>query len=180
LPLWLTLFFPLSRLKKSYGTHRFCGSPPFAQLHAFVETGAALFSNLSVPREHDLLFRAVIDSAPDGIVLFNQLGRIVLVDVQTEKLLECARAELVDQPIEILVPDRFRGRHRGHRAGYLSSRQLRPVGFGADFFGLRKDGTEFPVEISLCAANGEGEALVVSAIYDITERKRVEKRSAAF
>ena len=68
----------------------------------------------------DALFRAVIDSAPDGIVLINQLGRIVLVNTRTEKLFGYERSELLLQPIEMLVPERLRGRHRGHRAGYIS------------------------------------------------------------
>jgi hypothetical protein len=130
----------------------------------------------NTPMSGDALFRAVIDSAPDGIVLINQLGRIILVNAQTEKLFGYERSELLHQPIEMLVPERLRGRHRGHRAGYMSSLQVRPMGAGAELFGLRKDGSEFPIEISLSPVKVEGESLVCSAIRDITERKHVEDK----
>jgi PAS domain S-box-containing protein len=126
---------------------------------------------------HDVIvFRALIDAAPDGIIVVNQEGRIVLVNVQTEKLFGYNRAELLNQPIEILVPEGVRGRHRGHRAGYMSSPGLRPMGAGLELYGLRKDGTEFPIEISLSPIQTESGLLVSSAIRDITDRKRAQQR----
>src|SRR5713101_6792578 len=95
------------------------------------------------PIAGDAVFHALIDSAPDGIVIVNHEGRIILVNLQTEKLFRYSRTELLNQPIEILIPDRFRGRHRGHRAGFMGSPQLRPMGAGIELYGLRKDATEF-------------------------------------
>jgi len=133
-----------------------------------------MFSNL--PVHGDAFFRALIDAAPDGIVIVNQEGRIVLVNLQTEKLFGYARTELMEKPIEILVPERFRGKHRGHRAGFMNFQQLRPMGKGLELFGLRKDGTEFPVEISLSPIQTESGKMVSAAVRDITDRKRIEER----
>jgi len=130
-----------------------------------------------LPDSHDgVVFRALIDAAPDGIIVVNQEGRIVLVNVQTEKLFGYDRSELLNQPIEMLVPAGFRGRHRGHRAGYMSNPGLRPMGAGLELYGLRKDGTEFPVEISLSPIQTDSGLLVSSAIRDITDRKRAQQR----
>src|SRR5256885_2026342 len=133
-----------------------------------------MFSKLRV--HGDAFFRALIDAAPDGIVIVNQEGRIVLVNLQTEKLFGYPRTELLEKTIEILVPERFRGKHRGHRAGFMNYQQLRPMGKGLELFGLRKDGTEFPVEISLSPIETDSGRMVSAAVRDITDRKRIEER----
>jgi PAS domain S-box-containing protein len=122
------------------------------------------------------IFRALVDSAPDGVVVVNQQGRIVLVNLQTEQLFGYARAELLDQPIEILIPEQFRDRHPEHLAKYVHSPQLRTMGAGLELSGRRKDGTEFPVEISLSPIQTESGLLVSSAIRDVTKRKKAEQR----
>jgi protein-histidine pros-kinase len=117
-----------------------------------------------------------VEAAPNSIVVIDERGRIVIVNSQTEKLFGYGREELIGRPIEILVPERFRAKHPGMREDFFVDARVRPMGAGRDLFGLRKDGTEFPVEIGLNPIRTEQGILVLSAIVDITERQRAEKR----
>ena len=109
------------------------------------------------------------------MVIVNKTGTIVLVNSQAERLFGYPREELLGKPIEILVPERFRQPHHGQRDGYFAEPRVREMGAGLDLFGLRKNGEEFPAEISLSPLKTEHEMLVISSIRDVTDRKRVER-----
>ena len=97
----------------------------------------------------DAKFRGLLEAAPDAMVIMNQDGRLVLVNGQAERLFGYTRGQLLGAPVEILVPERFRERHPAHRTGYFHNPQPRPMGRGLDLYGRRRDGSEFPAEISL-------------------------------
>src|SRR5919199_3703854 len=123
-------------------------------------------------------FRALLESAPDAMVIADASGRIELVDRQTELLFGYAREELLGRDIEVLVPGRFRAAHVDHRQTARVSKRTRPMGAGLELYARRKDGSEFPAEISLSPIEAEGRRLVMAAIRDIAARQQARHQAA--
>ncbi|PYP70949.1 MAG: hypothetical protein DMD36_05105 [Gemmatimonadetes bacterium] len=120
-------------------------------------------------------FRAMVESVPHGVVMVDGSGEIVFVNRQTERLFGYAREALLGQPIERIVPTRFRERHPEFRATYFADPQARAMGAGRDLFGRRKDGTEIPVEIGLNPIETDEGLFVLASVVDISARKRAEE-----
>jgi PAS domain S-box-containing protein len=134
--------------------------------------------DITARKQAEIKFRGLLEAAPDAMVIANSDGRIELVNAQTERLFGYPRGELLGQPVEKLVPERFHAAHSAHRTGYSSNPQVRPMGVGLELYGRRNDGTEFPVEISLSPLETPEGVLVSAAIRDITARKQAEQALA--
>jgi PAS domain S-box-containing protein len=118
--------------------------------------------------------RALFNSAAEGIVIVDQAGRIVRSNTRLAQMFGYSASELVGQPLEMLLPDRFRAAHGGHRVNYFSAPRARSMGLGLDLYGLRKDGFEFPVEISLSPIETAAGSAAMALVTDISERRSVE------
>jgi PAS domain S-box-containing protein len=142
--------------------------------------------SIAEPNGDDARFRALVDLAPDAIVVADASGRMSLVNQQTELLFGYVRTELLGQPVELLLPERYLGAHRRHRASYMASPHTRPMGTGLQLWGRHRDGHEFPVEVSLSPVpeaapqdGADGHFAVMCIIRDQTERQTWEQARAS-
>ena len=172
-------------LVESYETVRRCKDSRLVQVSLTVspirDASGKIFGASTVSRDiterkrAEVRFMDLLESAPDAMVIVDERGQLAMVNAQAEALFGYAREELVGKPVEQLVPERIRGEHVRHRTAYQREPKLRPMGAGLELHGRRKDGTEFPIEISLSPVETENGKIVTAAIRDITERKRTEE-----
>ena len=139
---------------------------------------AILESNRDITRSREIekRFETLLEAAPDAMVVVDAEGAIRVINAQTEKIFGYARAELIGQPVEILLPNRYRSAHATHREGYAQAPHSRAMGAGLELYGVRKDGTEFPVEISLSPLQTEEGLLVSSTIRDVSLRREATEK----
>jgi PAS domain S-box-containing protein len=131
--------------------------------------------SLGQPANHiELLFQALLEIAPDAIVMVNEQGQIILSNPQAQTLFGYSKAEMLDRPLEDLMPPRFRSLHQVHRQHYLTDSQPRPMGTGLELYALSKAGHEIPVEINLNSVELEGATFVVAAVRDVSRQKQSE------
>lgn len=148
------------------------------------QAGAALQARVAAEEQRaDIRFRDLVDLAPDGVIVCDAKGTVLVVNVAAERMFGFARTELIGTSIEALVPARLRAAHAEHLRTYAAAPEARAMGHGLPLTGLRKDGTEFPIEISLSPMHTGGSLSVLAAIRDVTERKRLEeatRRTSAY
>lgn len=164
------------RLRRHDGEFRWVsdhGVPRYDSSHKFLGyIGCCV--DLTERQQAEEKFRLTVEASPNGIILVNDQGRVVLVNAATEKLYGYSRGELIGQQVEMLMPERFRAAHTGQRKAYAAAPTARAMGAGRELFGRRKDGTEFPVEIGLNPIHSEEGLLVLAVVVDITIRKQTE------
>jgi PAS domain S-box-containing protein len=127
-------------------------------------------------KEEEEKFRNLLESAPDAMVIVDRDGLVQIVNAQTERLFGYSRDELIGKPVEILMPQRFHAQHVGHRSNYSESPRPREMGAGLELSGRRKDGTEFPIEISLSPFKTRGRTFISSAIRNVSDRRQAEEQ----
>lgn len=136
---------------------------------------AAIVRNLTERKEMQEKFRLLVESSPNGMLMVDKSGTILLVNRQIEQLFGYERAELIGQPVEILVPQHMQLHHAGDRKEFFAHSESRAMGKGRDLYGVRKDGKEFPLEIGLSPLHTQNGMRVLASVVDISERKRAER-----
>jgi PAS domain S-box-containing protein len=144
-----------------------------------IETSEGLIVTSTIRRidEADIseaYFRMLLESAPDAMIIIDEQGKIAIANAQAEEMFGYGRHQMLGQPVEMLLPERLRDAHVGHRQGFATEPRLRPMGPGLDLVARRQDGSEFPVEISLSPVRSADGHFVSSVIRDVTQRKRME------
>ena len=150
---------------------------PHRDEHGKVDGFYSVIRNLTELKEAEEKFRALVETSPQAIIIHDSKGKIAIVNSEAEHIFGYRRQELIGQPVEILMPARFRGKHVEERQAYMRKPIIRPMGAVSELYAQRKDGSEFPVEISLSPVETAQGILVSSTIVDITERKRHEEQT---
>lgn len=168
------------RLRKADGTYRWlhCQGKAVYNDEGVVIATRGTATDIDDRKAAEHRFEQLVEMAPDAMVFVNEEGNITQVNLQTEGLFGYPRAELIGMPIETLIPDRYRGVHRHHREAFVSTPDRRPMGRGLDLLARRRDGTEFPVEISLSPLETDEGQIVSASIRDVTDRKQQQDELA--
>jgi PAS domain S-box-containing protein len=145
---------------------------PFQNESGIIAGASEIARDITERARDEMKFRMAVEASPNGMVLVDSSGSILLINAEAERLFGYDREELLGQPVECLVPQRFRSDHPRLRSGYFSNPSMRTMGEGRDLFGLRKDGVEIPVEIGLNPIQTDTEVLVLAAVVDISERRQ--------
>jgi len=140
---------------------------------------ASTIREVNAGDESEAYFRTMLETAPDAMIIVDERGRIAIVNRQAEDMFGYTRAELLGHEVEMLLPESIRKGHLEHRGGYIANPELRPMGPGLHLLGRRKDGSEFPVEISLSPVKTSSGMFVSSVIRDVTQRRRMEQEIIA-
>src|SRR5207237_1153933 len=164
------------RLRRSDGEYRWVldsGTPRFAPNGAFLGYIGSCF-DITERKLAEEKFRLVLDAAPNAMIMVDSAGVINFANAPTATVFGYSLGELIGQPVEILIPGRFRDRHAGYRKSFHSEPSTRAMGAGRDLFGRRKDGSEFPVEVGLNPIHTSEGLFVLASVIDITARKQAE------
>ncbi len=148
---------------------------PIQDAEGRIVAAVVVFHDVTAQTRADERFRLAVEAAPNAMIMVDAAGRIALANLQAEQLFGYRRDELIGQPVEILVPERFRTGHPGDRYGFVADPRTRAMGTGRDLYAVRRDGTEVAVEIGLNPIKTEAGLFVLAAVVDITERKRAEQ-----
>jgi PAS domain S-box-containing protein len=166
------------RLRRFDGEYRWVldyGTPRYAPEGEFLGyIGSCI--DITERKRSEERFRIAVEASPAAKIMVNEKGTIVFMNSQTERLFGYSRGELIGQSVEMLMPAHFRQSHIQHRSGFMAAAETRPMGANRDLYGLRKDGSEFSIEVGLNPIEIEGKMHILSSIVDITERKQAEEK----